>query len=238
LLRSGGAGVLLHAAGQGVVLRRGARAKLRMQISGRERGAERAQTDAGALWVEFRHRLRAFVARRVSNPADVDDIVQWVFLKMHRGLGGIRNGERIHAWLYTTARRTITDYYRSPTLSREVPSGDALDLDDLNPRAAVVDHADERAEVAACLAPVVQRLGEADREAIRLIEVEGVPITEAAARAGLTPPGMKSRVQRARRRLRQAMLACCRIALDGRGMPIACVGRAKASARSCGTKPC
>jgi RNA polymerase sigma-70 factor (ECF subfamily) len=211
-----------------------------MQVTGRQPDAASARTDAGALWVEFRHSLRAFVARRVANPADVDDIVQGVFLKMHRSLGEIRNDERIHAWLYTTARRAITDHYRSRALTREVPSGDALDLDDLGAGAepAVRDDAEERADVAACLAPVVQRLGEADREAIRLIEIEGVRISEAAARAGLSLPGMKSRVQRARRRLRQAMLACCRIALDGRGMPISCAGQAPESTTSCGKNPC
>ena len=209
-----------------------------MPVAGQERDAASAQTDAGALWVEFRHSLRAFVARRVSNPADVDDIVQLVFLKMHRSLGKIVNGERVHAWLYTTARRAITDYYRSPTLTREVPSGDALDLDDLDRRAAVADNADDRAEVAACLAPVVQRLGEADREAIRLVEIEGVRMTDAAAQARLSLPGMKSRVQRARRRLREAMLACCRLALDGQGMPIGCARGAPEGGTSCGRKPC
>jgi hypothetical protein len=36
---------------------------------------------------------------------------------------------------------------------------------------------------------------------------------------------MKSRVQRARRRLREAILACCQVALDGRGAPIGCAPR-------------
>jgi RNA polymerase sigma-70 factor (ECF subfamily) len=211
-----------------------------MQVTPGERDAERAPTDSGALWLEFRHSLRAFVARRVTNPADVDDIVQWVFLRMHRSLGEIRSSERVHAWLYTTARRAIADYYRSRTLAREVPSGDAFDLDEMAAGAEpeVAGRAGERADVAACLAPVVQRLGEADREAIRLVEIEGVRITEAATRVGLSVPGMKSRVQRARRRLREAMLACCRIALDGRGQPIACAGRTQESTASCGKTPC
>ena len=76
-----------------------------------------------------------FVARRVSNPADVDDIVQRVFLQMHRSLGRIRAGERIHAWLYSTARRAIVDYYRAGTRRREVPAGDAADLEALQARA-------------------------------------------------------------------------------------------------------
>lgn len=194
----------------------------------------------GALWVEFRHSLRAFVARRIPNPADVDDIVQGVFLQMHRSLGQIRNGERVHAWLYTTARRAITDHYRSSRRRREVPSGDALDLDQLDggQEAGSADAVDPRAEVAACLAPVVERLHAADRDAIKLIEIEGLHLADAAGRSGLSLSGMKSRIQRARRRLKHAMLACCQIALDGRGVPVACDGHSAISKATCGPQGC
>jgi RNA polymerase sigma-70 factor, ECF subfamily len=193
---------------------------------------------AETVWLEFRERLRAFVARRVPNPADVDDIVQWAFLQMHRSLGEIRNRESIHAWLYSTARRAIADYYRSPARRREVLSGDVLDLDalPLRPEGAVPVADDARREVAACLSPVVARLAPADREAIELTEIHGLRLADAAARSGISLSGMKSRVQRARRRLRQAMLDCCQIALDGRGVPIGCAQRTDepvACCRSC-----
>ena len=185
-----------------------------------------AATGTETLWVEFREQLRGFVARRVSNPADVDDIVQRVFLQMHRSLDRIRSGERIHAWLYTTARRAIVDHYRAGTRRREVPSGDAADLEALQsagPRQ--LEEGDRRQEVAACLAPVVERLGPADRDAIALTEIQGLRLADAASRAGLSRSGMKSRVQRARRRLREAILSCCHVALDGRGAPIGCASR-------------
>lgn len=189
-------------------------------------------------WMEFHTRLRAFVGRRVANPADVDDIVQFAFLQLHRGLGEIRNGERIHAWLYSTARRAIADYYRSRSRRLEVPSGGAVDLDALAQMGTLAD-GDERQEVARCLAPVVDRLSAADQEAILLTEVQGLRLADAARRGGVSLPGMKSRVQRARRRLREAMLACCHVALDGRGAPVRCEKRAEphsGSHRACATE--
>ncbi len=190
------------------------------------------------MWLEFRERLRAFVARRVSNPADVDDLVQWAFLQMHRSRAEIRSSERIHAWLYTTARRAIADYYRSGKRGREVLAGDALDLDALRhgSDAPTGNGDDPRQEVAACLAPVLEHLSTADQNAIVLTEIRGLRITDAAARAGLSLSGMKSRVQRARRRLRQAMLDCCQLALDARGAPTSCVKRDQV-AGPCGEKP-
>ena len=211
-----------------------------MQVAGSiPSDATPARLGAETVWMEFRERLRAFVARRVSNPADVDDIVQWAFLQMHRSLAGIRSRERIHAWLYSTARRAIADYYRSGKRRREVLAGNTLDLDALGrgSNLAADDAEDARQEVASCLAPVVERLSPADRDAIVLTELEGLRLADAAARAGLSLSGMKSRVQRARRRLRQAMLDCCHLALDARGTPTSCAKR-EPSSGSCCEKPC
>jgi RNA polymerase sigma-70 factor (ECF subfamily) len=188
-------------------------------------GATEPRPPAEALWLGFREQLRAFVARRISNRADVDDIVQWVFLRMHQRLGQIRQGDRIHAWLYSTARHAIADYYRSGS-RREVAAGNAEDLEGLHPAWEVPRAEDDAArDVAACLAPLVERLGTADQEAIRLTEVQGLGMAEAAVRAGISLSGMKSRAQRARARLRKAMLDCCHVALDGRGAPLTCARR-------------
>jgi RNA polymerase sigma-70 factor (ECF subfamily) len=184
-------------------------------------------------WLEFRERLRAFVARRVSNASDVDDIVQWVFLRLQQNSVHIRRGDRIHAWLYSTARRAIADYYRS-SRRREVAAGDAADLERLQSgREDPPEAEDARRDVAECLAPVVNRLAASDQEAIRLAEVEGLALAEAASRAGISLSAMKSRVQRARRRLRAAMLECCHIALDGRGAPVGCRRREPVAGACC-----
>jgi len=185
-----------------------------------------------APWLAFRERLRAFVARRLRNPADVDDVVQAVLLQLHRKRDQIRSGERIHAWLYTTARRAIADYYRSGSRRREVASGDGADLEALQTGAGsgTQTSPDERAQVASCLTPVLSRLAPSDREAIVLTELEGLRVADAAARAGVSISGMKSRTRRARVRLRSAILACCDVALDARGAPIGCAQRDNAGA--------
>jgi RNA polymerase sigma-70 factor (ECF subfamily) len=80
-------------------------------------------------------------------------------------------------------------------------------------------------ELAACMKPLMGKLALADREALRLIEVEGLTQVEAARRLGLSLSGMKSRVQRARLRLRSALDDCCLVALDRRGGVLGYEGR-------------
>jgi len=54
-------------------------------------------------------------------------------------------------------------------------------------------------------------------EALLLSDLEGLTQHEVAARLGLSLSGAKSRVQRARRLLREAFLRCCHFEFDRRG---------------------
>lgn len=192
------------------------------------------------VWTELHSNIRGFVARRVRQPADVDDIVQQVFLRVHQALPTLRDADRLHAWIYQTTRRTIVDHYRAPAQRREVAAGTAVDVlpeaqqDDVTPDEG---EASALQELAGCLKPLIGKLADADREALRLIEFDGLTQVEAARRLGLSVSGMKSRVQRARLHLRSALDDCCRIALDRRGGVLDYEDRGnQCGAGSCGCK--
>jgi RNA polymerase sigma-70 factor (ECF subfamily) len=179
--------------------------------------AERAVAEAP--WPDLHARLRAFVARRVPDPVAVDDLAQEILLRLYTHMGRLREHERLDAWAYQIARNVITDYWRVRAGSREVPFDQELsDRLASMPEPESGDDADQvRRELASCLAPMVERLGERYREAIRLTDLGGRTQAEAAAELGLSVPGMKARVQRGRAQLRALLRACCRIELDRRG---------------------
>jgi RNA polymerase sigma-70 factor (ECF subfamily) len=185
-----------------------------------------------AVWAELHASIRGFVARRVQQQADVDDVVQRVFLQVHRALPTLRETDKLNAWVYQTTRRAIADFYRTPSQNREVATGTVEDI--ANELAAGPSLDDEAAtrELSACLRPLMSGLTAADQEALQMVEFDGVTQVEAAARLGLSVSGMKSRVQRARSHLRSALHDCCRIALDRRGGVIGYEGKSK-SCQSC-----
>lgn len=172
-----------------------------------------------SVWTELHANIRRFVGRRVREPADADDIVQHVFLRVHRALPALREEDRLHAWVYQTTRRAIADYYRAPAHRREVPAGTAADLAHVErPSDASPDEeASALRELSGCLKPLMRALRPAEQQALEIVELGGLTQVEAAARLGLSVSGMKSRVQRARAHLREALDACCRFALDPRG---------------------
>ena len=72
------------------------------------------EADAQEIWQQIHNGLRAFIAKRVANEAEVDDIVQDVWLKMQRGLDGLKDQSRLISWIYQIARHAIIDHYRAP----------------------------------------------------------------------------------------------------------------------------
>ena len=178
-----------------------------------------------AVWAELHASIRGFVAGRVRQQADVDDVVQRVFLQVHRALPMLRETDKLHAWVYQTTRRAIADFYRTPSQNREVATGT---VEDIANEVAASDSPDDEAatrELSTCLRPLMRGLTAADRQALQMVEFDGVTQVEAAARLGLSVSGMKSRVQRARSHLRSALHDCCRIAVDRRGGVISYEGK-------------
>ena len=179
-----------------------------------------------AVWTELHAGIRGFVARRVRQQADVDDVVQRVFLHVHRALPTLRETDKLHAWVYQTTRRAIADFYRAPSQNREVATGTAEDMaNELAANDSLEDDEAATRELSTCLKPLMGGLTAADQEALQMVEFDGVTQVEAAARLGLSVSGMKSRVQRARSHLRSALHDCCRIAVDRRGGVIGYEGK-------------
>jgi RNA polymerase sigma-70 factor (ECF subfamily) len=170
-------------------------------------------------WEEIYGNLRGFVGRRIRNSADVDDVVQAVMLRLVKGLGTLRDSERLHPWIYRTARNVIIDHYRATASRREVGSADEGGGDDEGTSISIAQEDEGVAlqELAACLASMLRQLDSPYQEAVMETELRGVTQAEAAKRAGISFSGMKSRVQRARKQLRTTLEECCRIQLDRRG---------------------
>ena len=69
-----------------------------------------------------RPRLRNWMRRQLSDPAEVDDIVQDVFVELVVAYGALKPIEDVSAWLFRVARNRITDLFRKrkPTALADV----------------------------------------------------------------------------------------------------------------------
>jgi RNA polymerase sigma-70 factor (ECF subfamily) len=171
-------------------------------------------------WDEARTELRAFVARRISEPEVVEDLVQDVLVRLHATASSGVRITNVPAWLYRVARNTIIDYYRSRR--REETLNEAAVVADPSswPHTNGDDEPSAVRELAQCLRPLIDRLPKAYGDALLLTDLDGMTQASAAAALGLSVPGMKSRVQRARLKLRALLVECCPVEVDARGAVI------------------
>lgn len=179
-------------------------------------------SEARGAWNEIEVRLRPYVARRVASAADVDDIVQEIFVRIHRGVAGLRDGERFGGWVYRIAESVIVDSARArarqPSPRAEVPEPRPID-----PTEGAAEELQEA--LGECVALFIARLPSPYREAITLTELEGLTQKDAADMLNISISGMKSRVQRGRERIRDMFDECCRISVDCRGRVVECEAR-------------
>jgi RNA polymerase sigma-70 factor, ECF subfamily len=158
-------------------------------------------------WHANESELRGWLRHRLGNPVDAEDMLQDLFIK------AMRQGERFcaignaRAWLFEVARNALADRLRLKRQMIELPADLANEADEVD----VVD------SLAACLPRVLSELSPEDRDAITLCDLQGVPQDEYARRKGLSLPGAKSRIQRARKRLREQLSQACQVRLDEAG---------------------
>lgn len=174
------------------------------------------QPNARGVWEEIERFLRPFVARRLDDSDDVNDVLQEIYLRIQTGLPALRDSERFGPWVYQVARHVLIDHGRTRTRhrARVAPLANEADLP-----ATVTQDDEELAEreLATYLATFIAALPSPYREAITLTELQGLTQKDAADMLGISLSGMKSRVQRGRKQIGEMLRQCCEIALDARG---------------------
>ena len=146
--------------------------------------------------------IRHFVRRRVFDPTSVEDIVQNVFLSLHRSRHTYRAEKAFSPWLFAVARNAVTDHIRA----RGRRSAREIALDEPGvPEPAVEAAPMYENELSPELAQALAELPAKQREAVEAIHVEGLSVEEAAARAGVTRGALKVRAHRGYRALRQKL---------------------------------
>lgn len=185
-----------------------------------------------ASWIESLERVQAFVASRVNDPDLAADITQDVVVRSIAS-GALDRVDNPAAWLYRSARNAVIDHYRTRRVH------EPLDLDDAwpDPGSDGNEPNDATRELARCLQPLLGQLPPAAREALTRVDIDGQTHQRAAAEIGLSVSGMKSRVQRARRQLKDLLEQCCTVDLDRTGAVVA-YRSTSAAACGCGGTAC
>lgn len=194
-LRPGPTAVGLHAVGHKSVSR--------AEASGSAMGPAAAAASFANLYEEHLGFVWRTVRRLGIPPADVDDVVQDVFVIVHRKLPTFEGRAQVRTWILAILRRIVRDRRRSlaarlSTSVRqigELPEGPGLD-----PERAL-----EHAQAIRTLYGLLDTLDDDKRETFVLVELEAMSVPEVAEAIGVNINTVYARLRAARQHLTGAL---------------------------------
>ncbi|MFA5263000.1 MAG: sigma-70 family RNA polymerase sigma factor [Opitutaceae bacterium] len=158
-----------------------------------QKGELAAQND---LIIAYQSRVAGFVYAMLGRSAPVDDLCQDIFTKLVRGIPKLKDPALFEAWLFRMARNQCIDHARRERWRRMFTVFDPTTDDP-----AIEVDISQRDRVDALLL-LLQRLSGRDRSLL-LMAQEGLSLAEMARATGTTTTTIKTRLHRARERLRQ-----------------------------------
>lgn len=178
------------------------------------------QTKSSAPMRPFNHELINSLEKMVRPLAyrrgDVDDIVQEVLVKVFKS-GHEVEPAKFLAWLHQVSRTTAIDFYRKNKKHAPLEEKHLINL-----KTQSLEESSETAttQLSKCVRPLLKKLPSDDHRLISEVDLSGASQTEMAEKEGLKYSSLKSKVQRARQKLKDEILACCEVELDRRSTPL------------------
>jgi len=145
--------------------------------------------------------VRRLVQTRLSGDL-AEDALQRALLRAFAKRHQLRSTNKFKSWLSTIAINEVRMSYRNARPQVSIDSSTHFEFKDQNPSPYAVY---EQREIAEQVRAGMEKLTRRDRNAIRLIDFDGMTARQAAGALGVSVPAFKSTHFRARKRLACAL---------------------------------
>ncbi len=171
------------------------------------------QLDLTHHWQHVAQPIRRFLQARLADHDAVEDLLQDIFLTAYLKHDQVQDSARSDAWLWQIARRKLIDRYRSRRETITLDETFAAESEQKPPILAGFDR---------CVQQMLARLPAQDHLVLQRTAFEGISQQALSIELGLSFSGTKSRVQRARQKLRALFEQCCTVERDPAGHVLDC----------------
>jgi RNA polymerase sigma-70 factor (ECF subfamily) len=166
---------------------------------------------------DFDSHLSSLVCKKVNHQDHCHDILQEVYIKVIQNIDKIAKAKNVKSYLLKMADNAVTDHYRKQAnKTYNDISADILKTDESEVNEESLQLAD------CCLRPMIESLGPIYREALIITELEGMTQKQYAEKTGISYTNAKTRLQRARQKLKEIILNCCTYEFDKYGNIVSC----------------
>ncbi|MCB0726846.1 MAG: RNA polymerase sigma factor SigZ [Ignavibacteriae bacterium] len=165
-----------------------------------------------SIWKNFNRELYNFILSKVKDRDTAKDILQETFIKIQKNIHTLKDDKSLKYWIYRITYNSIIDYFRVNNNLNEFDKNC-----ENTPQPETEELNENNTKLAECVIPFINKLPSIYKEALTLTEFENYTQLELADHLGISYSGAKSRVQRAKVKLKELFEDCCNISYDKYG---------------------
>ena len=165
-------------------------------------------------WDELSDSLFTFILKRVSTKEDVEDILQNVYIKLHQNIHNLRDEDKLTSWIYQITRNTINECYRK---CYKIKTTEFEDEHNNKVELSCCEEENLNEEILKTMTSFMDLLPENYKEILKMFELEKLTHKEIGLKLGVSENTSKSRVKRAKDKLKKLLYDCCLFEADKYG---------------------
>ena len=158
------------------------------------------------LWLEYKNALKFYIFKKVKNEDLANELSNEVLMKVYNSCCSGNEIRNIRSWMFQIAHNTTIDYLKKENkFTHEIP--EIIESDENN----------SYKEAEELLKPLIKLLPYKYALPLQLSDIEQLKQSEVSIKMNLTLTATKSRIQRARKLLKEKIIECSNLELDEKG---------------------
>lgn len=159
-------------------------------------------------WEELNNHLLFFIRKRIKNKEDAEDILQDVYIKLHKNINSLNDEKKIISWIYQITRNTINECYRKCYRIKQVG------FEDCHVEMTQEEEENLNDEILVSMKKFIEQLPVDSKKLIELYEFEDMSHKEISKKLEIKENTSKSRLKRAKEKIKNQLDECCLFQID------------------------
>lgn len=165
--------------------------------------------EVSSLWIEYKSGLKYYILKKLKNEDLADELSHEVLMKIYNSCCSGIEIKNIKSWMYQIAHNTVIDYLKIENkFTNEVT--EKFESDESN----TYEEAEKFVE------PLIKLLPDKYALPLLMSDIEGINQFEVSRKMNLSLTATKSRIQRARKLLKEKIIECSNLEINAKGKPV------------------
>jgi len=165
--------------------------------------------EVSSLWIEYKSVLKFYLLKKIKNKDLANELSHEVLMKIYKSCCSGNEIKNIKSWMYQIAHNTVIDHLKKENKFTD-EFAEIHEVDENN----IYEGVEEFVE------PMIKLLPEKYAAPLLLSEIEGINQAEVSKKMNLSLTATKSRIQRARKLLKEKIIECCNLEINANGNPV------------------